>query len=340
MPDTLSHIRGALLGVHAGDSLGATLEFMSRGDVLARGVPHRDITGGGPFRWAPGAATDDTDLTWALTRVYLNEAAALRGEADIRVALSAEDHFRLLVRVAAENMLEWLNDDPRDVGNATRVGLHRFKHTGDPFASGAGSAAAGNGSLMRCIATGLARTDHGQRHRESRAFSAITHDATDCQDACEIYNDMVAALVAGGSPTDAVAAAQATAVRFVDDSSARHTANFTDAIHYGSSPHLLAAAAASREPTFGPGWQGGEGWVCDSLRLAVAALSSGLPFEDALVAVVNLGGDSDTNGAIAGGLLGAYYGVEAIPERWLSKLQLHDYLWNAAEGLLTVRESR
>jgi ADP-ribosylglycohydrolase len=44
-------------------------------------------------------------------------------------------------------------------------------------------------------------------------------------------------------------------------------------------------------------------------------------FEDALVEVINLGGDADTTGAIMGALAGAHYGVEAIPERWVAGLQ-------------------
>jgi ADP-ribosylglycohydrolase len=44
-------------------------------------------------------------------------------------------------------------------------------------------------------------------------------------------------------------------------------------------------------------------------------------FEEALTEVVNLGGDTDTAGAILGALAGAYYGVDAIPERWLDGLQ-------------------
>jgi ADP-ribosyl-[dinitrogen reductase] hydrolase len=43
-------------------------------------------------------------------------------------------------------------------------------------------------------------------------------------------------------------------------------------------------------------------------------------FEECLVRVVNRGGDADTNGALAGQLAGALYGVQGIPVRWLRKL--------------------
>ena len=44
-------------------------------------------------------------------------------------------------------------------------------------------------------------------------------------------------------------------------------------------------------------------------------------FEEAVTEVVNLGGDTDTAGAILGAMAGAYYGVDAIPARWLDGLQ-------------------
>ena len=64
----LDTIAGGLLGVHAGDSLGATVEFKAWSEIRARypdGV--REIVGGGPFNWPPGHATDDTDLTRTVT---------------------------------------------------------------------------------------------------------------------------------------------------------------------------------------------------------------------------------------------------------------------------------
>ena len=58
------------------------------------------------------------------------------------------------------------------------------------------------------------------------------------------------------------------------------------------------------------------GWVVGSFSCAVKAIAQTESFEDAVVQAVNLGGDADTIGAIAGGLAGAIYGFSAIPERW------------------------
>jgi hypothetical protein len=64
LPSRAHRAAGALLGVHAGDALGATLEFHSWArikELYPDGL--RDIVGGGPFGWPAGHATDDTSTT-------------------------------------------------------------------------------------------------------------------------------------------------------------------------------------------------------------------------------------------------------------------------------------
>ncbi|MDQ1644606.1 MAG: hypothetical protein QOJ50_790, partial [Cryptosporangiaceae bacterium] len=91
----------------------------------------------------------------------------------------------------------------------------------------------------------------------------------------------------------------------------------TDAIAAGRA--LSVPAMAATGVTHLP--DEGAGYVLDSLSIAVAAVLDERPFEDVLVDVVRLGRDTDTNGAIAGGLLGARDGASAIPARWTSLLQ-------------------
>jgi ADP-ribosyl-[dinitrogen reductase] hydrolase len=63
--------------------------------------------------------------------------------------------------------------------------------------------------------------------------------------------------------------------------------------------------------------------------------------EDYIVAVVNNGQDADTTGALAGGLAGAFYGVESIPVRWLDALDrdVHNELRHLSEKLATLKEA-
>jgi len=60
-------------------------------------------------------------------------------------------------------------------------------------------------------------------------------------------------------------------------------------------------------------------------------------FEDAVVYAVSLGGDADTIGAMTGAISGAYHGVEAIPQRWLEKLENYEYLKSLGEKLWELK---
>jgi ADP-ribosylglycohydrolase len=316
-PARLQRVTGALLGVHAGDSLGAAVEFSSWAQLRER-YPDglREIVGGGPFSWPAGHATDDTDLTRALLLAY-------------------RDPGDDVVRAAADRMLDWYTGNwpgrapgqvPVDVGGATADGLTRYRHGGDPRLSGAGPDAAGNGSLMRCIPTGLFVRDPAQRLIDSAELSAITHDDPRCTASCAAYNEVVAVLVEGGTPEDAVSAGLATARSQGVDS-------VLEAIRYGSKLSLSGVAETGQTLLANDGG----GYVLDSLSLAVAAVLDPRSLEDVLVDVVRVGRDTDSNAAIAGGLLGARDGVAAIPVRWRSKLQFAEEFETLAQELSGAR---
>jgi len=305
-------VAGALLGVHAGDALGATVEFSSWATVRQR-YPHglRDIVGGGPFDWPPGHATDDTDLTRAVLLAYLSPS---------------DD----VVREAADHMLAWMRGDwpgrvagtaPRDIGRATSTGLARYAECSDPRRAGSGVGQAGNGSLMRCIPTALFVRDRDRRIRESVEISAITHDDPRCTASCVAYNEITSALVEGVSPDDAVAAGLA-------------VGGVSGAILHGQELKLAEMAATGETGLA----DNGAGFVLDSLSLAVAAVLDPRPLVDVLVDIVRLGNDTDTNGAIAGGLLGARDGASAIPSAWIERLQFAEE-FTAAAGRSGARRS-
>ncbi|KAH4294241.1 hypothetical protein HBH70_112110 [Parastagonospora nodorum] len=319
-----SKVLGALLGVHAGDSLGATLEFMPWSDVIGqypKGL--RDIIGGGAFRWSAGHATDDTDLTRAVLLAYLDSSKS--NDPDFNIA-----------KASAEYSLKWRDGDwpgrrknshPEDIGGATDTGLHNYKISRDTTTSGAGPDNAGNESLMRCIPTGLFGANSEERVRESMAISEFTHDDERCTVACAAYNEIVAALVDGKSAREAVEIGKSIALDL-------HGEDVAAAISQGEKMDVEKMANEGPENHgFSP-----TGYVLDSLKVSVAAVLDTRGLEDVLVDVVRLGGDADTNGAIAGGLLGARDGVEGIPERWLEVLQFREQFEEVAREILRVQQ--
>jgi ADP-ribosyl-[dinitrogen reductase] hydrolase len=62
------------------------------------------------------------------------------------------------------------------------------------------------------------------------------------------------------------------------------------------------------------------GYVVDTLQTVFHNFFRSRSFEECIINTVNQGGDADTTGAIAGGLAGAYYGLEEIPRRWQKKM--------------------
>lgn len=83
----------------------------------------------------------------------------------------------------------------------------------------------------------------------------------------------------------------------------------------------------------------GEGWTGEeTLAIAVyCALRHVDDFDKAITAAVNHNGDSDSTGAVTGNILGAYIGLEAIPEKYKTNLELHEIILRVAKEL-TERE--
>ena len=303
MARTLAHrIAGALLGHAAGDALGATTEFLARDEVRRRWPHgHREITGGGALGWRPGQGTDDTDLTWAVIDAYLDD-----------------DGYTLAG--AADRMLAWYESGPRDVGGTTAAALSAYRSSGDPHSSGVAVAdramAAGNGSLMRALVTGLVRTNPAQRAAEARELSAVTHADRRCVDACVAYCDLTSHLLADVEPLDAV----------------------TDVIdHSPIGIEVRQALATAADSNLTTDKLDTSGYVLATLQVATWAVCQPGRFEDVLVDIVNLGGDADTTGAVAGGLLGARHGSEAVPARWADRLEYRERILVSAPMLAELR---
>ncbi|KPM34457.1 hypothetical protein AK830_g12113 [Neonectria ditissima] len=316
-----SRVIGALLGVHAGDSLGATVEFESHGKIASR-YPNglRQIIGGGPFGWPAGHATDDTDMTRGVLLAYRDVAPG----GDVAV-------------LAGEYFLKWFGGDwpdrklgslPVDMGMATARGLRSFDMTRDPDRAGAGQGSAGNGSLMRCIPTGLFQPDHEKMIHESIRISKITHDDKRCTCACAVYNTIVSELIEGAAPANAIRSGISVALRLENGKPGEVHA----AVKLGT--EVRVADMAQNGPV--PEMKGkASGYVLESLTIAISAILDERSLEDVLVDVVRIGRDTDTNAAVAGGLLGARDGEAAIPEQWKSELQFAKEFTDVALELMT-----
>ena len=297
--DVEDRVVGAILGSALGDALGAPFEFRRRQEIPDP-LPAFEL----PWMGHPaGTWTDDTAMARNLWTSLIEHHGAFR-PADV------------LAR-----HLAWLDTDPPDVGNQTRLALHEARRgTADParavFERRGPEVSAGNGSVMYCAPLGVVRAFDPQRlHDEAPALSAITHWDERCRSACLAVTLAVAGLVRGEEPEVAVVRA----VEAVTDRSG------------GEELEFLVGAAGRSRPVDGPDMGFALFATAVALRMAVEAPDA----ETGLRDVVALGGDTDTNAAVAGALLGARDGCRSLPTAWLDQLADRDAV--DAEALTLAR---
>ena len=287
-----NRFRGTLVGLAVGDALGGPVEFMTPEAIITqRGKPVREMIGGGWLKLRPGETTDDT----AMARLLAESLVACDG-------FVADD--------VAQRYVGWLQTGPKDVGNITRVALRAWEQgmtlPNAAFAAHRkqGGKSAGNGTVMRCAPLALRYAFDERRLIDStRDEALLTHFDPEAASGSLAVNLLVARFLHG----DGIEAALANVVarlRYVPQ-----TASSVAAVLENT-----AAAADSRSLP-------NSGYVLDTLRIAVWALRGNADFEETVVAAVNCGGDADTQGAVAGALAGALYGLSAIPTRWLALLE-------------------
>jgi ADP-ribosyl-[dinitrogen reductase] hydrolase len=291
---------GAILGLALGDALGAPFEFRRARDVPSP-FPAFELPWMGK---PPGTWTDDT----AMARNLWSSLIAHDGE------LVTED---VLARHVA-----WLATDPPDVGNLTRRVLTRTRDGAEDAAceyveQRGPEVSAGNGSVMYCAPLGVVRARAPDRLlTEAPALSAITHWDERCRTAC-LAVTLVAAALVRGEPAHAsvVAALGAVADR-----------------EGGEELEYLVGEAGRARPVDGPDM----GFTLFTAALALQVVAEGAAPEEGLRYVVSLGGDTDTNAAVAGALLGASWGAHALPQLWLEHLADREALGSEARGLAAL----
>ncbi len=300
---TLDRYRGCLLGLAAGDALGTTLEFQEPGAF----TPLTDMVGGGPFNLKPGEWTDDTSMALCLA-----ESLVTRKEFDPIHQL--------------ETYVRWWRDGHLsvkgrcfDIGITTAGALRRFEEKRQQFPGSVDSGAAGNGSLMRLAPAPLAFAGSPETAIYMAGQSSrTTHGATECVDACRYFAGLLLAAVAGLSREQIL-----------------HN-NYEPAMaHFLRNPlsGKVAEIAGGSFRTKQPPQVRGSGYAIHTLEAALWAFHRTDNFRDGALAVVNLGEDADTTGAVYGQIAGAYYGADSIPAEWVGKLAMRDLIEQRAAEL-------
>ena len=281
-------VAGTLVGLAAGDALGAGYEFGSPPDG------DTDMVGGGLGPWEPGEWTDDTQMAVCIAEV------TAEGSVD--------------VAAIGERFLAWLRSDPPDVGISTRAVLGAAGSGADlpqaarDYLADHPQGGAGNGALMRTAPVALAHLGNDDAMAASaRAVAELTHADPLAGDSCVLWCIAIDRAVREGR-LDGVwdGLASLTGERrdawrgWIEQAESAPPGFFTP---NGFTVSALQAAHAAITQTPVP-----------------AAGPAAAHLEEALQAAVRIGDDTDTVAAIAGALLGARWGASAVPERWRGML--------------------
>jgi ADP-ribosyl-[dinitrogen reductase] hydrolase len=294
-------IAGSLVGLAAGDALGAGYEFEPRpvGEV--------GMIGGGLGPFAPGEWTDDTAMAICIAEV---------------VATGSID-----LPAIGERFLAWYRSDPPDMGSATRAVLGGARDGAGLAAAAAEHfarrphGAAGNGALMRTAPVALAHLgDDAAIAHSARAVAALTHADPLAGDSCVLWSIAIDRAVRelrldgvrdGLSllPSERRGRWHRALVDAEEGPPARWTPNgFTVTALQAAYAAVVHTPVDSEDPS----------------RHLAATLET----------AVRIGDDTDTVAAIAGALLGARWGASAVPDHW--RRILHGWPGLDAAGLVRL----
>lgn len=212
--------------------------------------------------------------------------------------------------------LHWFFLDGKGMGSNTKFVFKSADEGMDPrlaaelFSYLRPGRAVSNGGLMRTAPLGaFYHTDPVQMEQASRIDASMTHYDSLSAEACVAYNFILKDLLEGKEPS------------FQSDVPVVEAS-------------LKASKSVARDLI-----TNGRGMVLVSLAGAAWAAREAKDLEHGIIEVVNWGGDADSNAAIAGGLLGAKFGPDSIPKRWLDKLQEREYFVELADRLFQAHQS-
>jgi len=293
-----------LLGLVAGNQLGVPTEHMGTPEAIRQAFPNGVVDLAPPPKNSPY----DDDAAMAL----------LLGE-----SLLASKGFD--ANEVAKRWVKWMKVDGRGIGITTKRALTLIDRGKEPFEAGRlanqenPGRSAGNGSVMRCLPVALRYHDDPDRLiRISTQQAAITHSDERCTWGAAAVNLAARELLHGN-------------IYFIDEVvhriGDRAPRALRDAIH---------RVPRERESDLPITRAGEAGYVVHCVEIAFWFATHDRSLEEALIALAQAGGDTDTNAAVAGALLGARYGDVALPPRWINQITGVQGIAELAERLVSV----
>ncbi len=305
---SLDKIKAVLIGHAVGDALGVPVEFCERDELKEK--PITDMVGYGSYPVPPGAWSDDTSMTIA--------------------ALDSLSSGIIDYEEIMDNFVKWCSCDEYtptgemfDIGRTCLTAIRNHLKTDGLPAIQSGLAdeySNGNGSLMRIHPFALMAYYHKDARLKWEEIienaSALTHAHNRSKLACKIYTLVLFALL--DTPNKE-------AVHNALNQAKKAYETHLEVQHYTRlfSPDFSSTHEDAIKSS---------GYVVDTLEAAIWCLLTTDNYEDCVLKAVNLGEDTDTVAAVAGGLAGALYGYRAIPQEWRNTLIKREYIEELCEN--------
>ncbi|MCS6795206.1 MAG: ADP-ribosylglycohydrolase family protein [Raineya sp.] len=305
----LQQVRAALFGIAVGDALGVPVEFKSR--EMISNNPVTDMIGYGTYDMPPGTWSDDSSLTFCLAEALTQD-------------------FNL--NTIGQNFVKWYYENywtPHgyafDVGITTSEAITRLQEGVKPeLAGGIDETDNGNGSLMRILPLlfYIQNKPIHQRYEITKQVSSITHRHIRSVIACFYYLEFARQIIAGKDKFEIYKNLQTEVKNYlislqIDPAEiARFDRLLKDEITSLSEDEIRSS-----------------GYVLHTLEASIWCLLTTNTYKEAVLKAVNLGGDTDTTGAVTGGLAGLLYGFDSIPKNWVEQIARYKDIDDLAKRL-------
>lgn len=299
---------GGMMGLLVADAVGTPYEFKSPDKIPPFDQIDMEPPVGYKKSWSQfptGIWSDDGSQALCLLEYYTEEGQSEAIWYD-RWAMKLQRWYRGHL---------WVDNKSFDCGIQTQDAITNLNMGVHPLKAGKNDEwANGNGSLMRALPTALMKADLDDKafFLEVENISMLTHPHARSRMACVLYCEIARELLKGTKPSVAIA-----------------SADFKIRQHYVGellTQYEILWAGQHLEPQ-------GRGYVVDAFWSAIHCLLTTSTYEDCIKRCIELGNDTDTTAAIAGGLAGIIYGVEGIPQRWLDQLKGKDQIAHLLEVL-------
>ena len=298
-----------LIGTAVGDALGVPVEFEPRSVLKAN--PVTDMRDYGTHEQPKGTWSDDTSLMLCLAESMVEG---------------------LDINNLAQKFIAWKNDNlwtPHgwvfDIGIGTRIAIERLENGMKPeLAGGFDEMDNGNGSLMRILPLVLhiKDLDIETRFDWTKKISSITHAHVRSVMACFYYLEFAKKIIEGKDKFQAYNELQSELTQYFEQRK-------INPIEIHKFHRLLNDDISKVEEDNIKS----SGYVIDTLEAAIWCILTTNNYKDAVLKSVNLGHDTDTTGAVTGGLAALIYGLDNIPNEWINMLARKDDIINLTKCL-------